>query len=122
MTPQGRFGVAPEPGGGAHLCRHRLRLRHHADPVDPASALAREPRSRFVLFYGNRTGASIIFREALEDLKDRFMARLSVFHVLSREKQEIAASTAASMRRSRAAARRGPRARSTTPSSAARAA
>ncbi len=34
--------------------------------------------------------ADIIFREQLEDLKDRYLARLSVFHVLSREQQDIA--------------------------------
>jgi ring-1,2-phenylacetyl-CoA epoxidase subunit PaaE len=45
---------------------------------------------RFFLFYGNRTTDSIIFREQLEDLKDRYLARLSVFHVLSREQQDIA--------------------------------
>lgn len=53
------------------------------------TTLAREPKSRFVLIYGNRTTASIIFREELEDLKNRWMTRLSVFHVLSAEPQEI---------------------------------
>jgi ring-1,2-phenylacetyl-CoA epoxidase subunit PaaE len=42
-----------------------------------------------VLFYGNRTTESIMFRQQLEDLKDRHMSRLSVFHVLSREQQDI---------------------------------
>jgi ring-1,2-phenylacetyl-CoA epoxidase subunit PaaE len=55
------------------------------------SVLANEPDSRFFLFYGNRSRADIIFREALEDLKDRHMTRLSVFHVLSREQQDVAA-------------------------------
>ncbi len=53
------------------------------------TTLAREPESRFLLFYGNRSVASIIFREALEDLKDRYLDRFSLFHVLSREKQEV---------------------------------
>ena len=48
-------------------------------------------RGQFLLFYGNRSTASVIFREQLEDLKDRFLARLSVFHVLSRERQDIPA-------------------------------
>ncbi|MDH8415375.1 phenylacetic acid degradation protein, partial [Klebsiella pneumoniae] len=51
--------------------------------------LAREPNSRFFLFYGNRTTNGILFREALEELKDRFMGRLSVFHVLSQEEQDL---------------------------------
>ncbi len=31
-----------------------------------------------------------MFRERLEDLKDRYMTRLSVFHILSREEQDVA--------------------------------
>jgi ring-1,2-phenylacetyl-CoA epoxidase subunit PaaE len=53
------------------------------------SVLAREPSSRFTLFYGNRTFASILFREELEDLKDRYLGRFRLFHILSREEQEI---------------------------------
>ena len=53
------------------------------------SVLTREPGSRFVLLYGSRATAGIIFREALEELKDRFMARLTVVHVLSREQQDV---------------------------------
>ena len=53
------------------------------------SVLAREPHSRFSLFYGSRSTSQILFREALEDLKDRFLGRLSVFHVLSREQQDV---------------------------------
>jgi ring-1,2-phenylacetyl-CoA epoxidase subunit PaaE len=51
--------------------------------------LAREPNSRFFLFYGNRTTAGMLFREALEELKDRYLDRLSVFHVISGEEQDI---------------------------------
>ncbi|MCP6059610.1 phenylacetic acid degradation protein, partial [Klebsiella pneumoniae] len=52
--------------------------------------LAREPDSRFFLFYGNRSTDNILFRTELEELKDRFLGRLSVFHVLSREQQDLA--------------------------------
>jgi len=51
--------------------------------------LTREPASRFILLYGSRATASILFRETLEDLKDRFLDRLSIVHVLSREAQDI---------------------------------
>jgi len=51
--------------------------------------LAREPDSRFFLFYGNRSSMGMLFREALEELKDRFMQRLSLFHVISGEEQDI---------------------------------
>ena len=53
------------------------------------TVVSREPQSRFILFYGNRSTASIMFRETLEDLKDRYLDRLSVFHLLSREEQDI---------------------------------
>jgi ring-1,2-phenylacetyl-CoA epoxidase subunit PaaE len=49
------------------------------------TVLVREPRSRFTLIYGNRGVDSIIFREALEALKNRFLSRLRLHHVLSRE-------------------------------------
>lgn len=89
MTPQGRFGVALDPqaartyvaivaGSGITPVMSILR-----------TVLTHEPKSRVVLIYGNRTTQSIIFREALEDVKDRFMGRFTVHHVLSRERQEI---------------------------------
>ena len=53
------------------------------------TVLTREPGSRFVLLYGSRNTSGILFREELEALKDRYMARLTVVHVLSREQQDI---------------------------------
>jgi ring-1,2-phenylacetyl-CoA epoxidase subunit PaaE len=41
------------------------------------------------LFYGNQTSDSILFKDQLDDLKDRFLDRLAIFHVLSRERQEL---------------------------------
>ncbi len=52
------------------------------------TTLAREPKSRFHLFYGNKSVSSIMFREELEDIKNRYMTRFSVTHILSREYQE----------------------------------
>ncbi len=89
MTPMGRFGLAPDPDA-ARTCVG-LACGSGITPVLSIlkSMLAREPKSRFFLFYGNRTSRDIMFREALEELKDRHMDRLSVFHVLSREAQDI---------------------------------
>ena len=39
------------------------------------TALSQEPRSRFTLFYGNRDSNSVIFLEALAQLKDRYLDR-----------------------------------------------
>ncbi|MGK2285045.1 1,2-phenylacetyl-CoA epoxidase subunit PaaE [Pedomonas sp. V897] len=53
------------------------------------TVLAHEPKSRFVLVYGNRTPASIMFMEELAQLKDRYMGRLEILHVLSQGQSDI---------------------------------
>jgi ring-1,2-phenylacetyl-CoA epoxidase subunit PaaE len=87
MTPTGRFGAHAGEGqvyagfaAGSGITPILSILR---------GVLARRERSRFFLFYGNRTSADLLFREALEELKDRFMGRLSVFNVLSQEQQDV---------------------------------
>ncbi|MEM8799869.1 MAG: 1,2-phenylacetyl-CoA epoxidase subunit PaaE [Pseudomonadota bacterium] len=47
--------------------------------------LATEPKSKFTLVYGNRSVNSIMFREALEDLKNQYMQRFSVIHILEQD-------------------------------------
>ena len=51
------------------------------------TVLERAPKAKFILFYGNRKTNSIIFKTELEDLKDAYMGRLEVHHVLSRDDQ-----------------------------------
>ncbi|MEM8686529.1 MAG: 2Fe-2S iron-sulfur cluster-binding protein [Pseudomonadota bacterium] len=53
------------------------------------TVLAREPLAKVTLFYGNRATGDIIFRERLSDLKDAYLGRLRVFHVLSDEVPEV---------------------------------
>lgn len=53
------------------------------------TALALERASRFTLVYGNRAGASVLFRERLDELKNLYMERFNLVHVLSREPTEI---------------------------------
>lgn len=50
-----------------------------------SATLSLEKNSRFTLVYGNRNRNSIIFKEQLEALKNRYPHRLAVHHVLSRE-------------------------------------
>ena len=89
MTPTGRFGVQPTPG------QARTHVGFAAGSgITPIlsivkGVLAREPNSRFFLFYGNRTSEGMLFREALEELKDRFLHQLSIFHVISGEEQDL---------------------------------
>ena len=51
--------------------------------------LTQSPRAKFTLVYGNRRMDSVMFNEALQDLKDQFPDRLTLIHVLSRQAQEV---------------------------------
>jgi ring-1,2-phenylacetyl-CoA epoxidase subunit PaaE len=53
------------------------------------TTLATEPASHFTLVYGNRYRSSIIFREELESLKNRYMDRFALHHTLSREQTDL---------------------------------
>jgi len=85
MAPQGRFFVPIEPGSR----RHHLGIAGGSGITPILSimktVLAREPHSRFTLIYGNRMLRSTMFKEELEDLKNRYMTRLSLQHVFSDE-------------------------------------
>jgi ring-1,2-phenylacetyl-CoA epoxidase subunit PaaE len=89
MTPTGRFGIVP----ASDVARTYVGFAAGSGITPILSivkgVLAREPNSRFFLFYGNRSTTGIMFLEALEELKDRFIDRLSVFYVISGEDQDI---------------------------------
>ena len=87
--PMGHFTVARD----VQSPRHHLGVAAGSG-ITPllsmiATTLATEPRSRFTLIYGNRSSASVMFREELAALKDRHLARFNLVHVLSREPQDI---------------------------------
>lgn len=48
-----------------------------------------EPGANFTLVYGNKGKSSIIFREEIEALKNKYMLRLRIYHVLSREYMDV---------------------------------
>ncbi len=54
-----------------------------------ATTLEEQPESKFTLVYGNRRMDSVMFNEALQDLKDRYPSRLTLIHILSRQAQEV---------------------------------
>jgi len=90
LPPAGHFTVAPTPDA-----RRTYVAFAAGSGITPIlgilqSVLTIEQESRFLLFYGNRNAASIMFRDTLEALKNRFLARLSIAHILSRERQEVA--------------------------------
>ncbi|MBP8309779.1 MAG: phenylacetate-CoA oxygenase/reductase subunit PaaK [Burkholderiaceae bacterium] len=89
MTPDGRFFTPLAPAQAKHYVGFA-----GGSGITPMLSLIRtilatEPGSEFTLIYGNRTVASIMFIEALEELKNRYMDRLRLVHVLSDEGQEI---------------------------------
>ena len=53
------------------------------------TVLATEPGSTFSLFYTNKDQSSIIFKDELDDLKDRYLDRLRVFHFFTREPVDV---------------------------------
>jgi ring-1,2-phenylacetyl-CoA epoxidase subunit PaaE len=53
------------------------------------STLMAEADSRFTLVYGNQRVNTIMFNERLQDLKDRYPARLTLIHLLSRQAQDF---------------------------------
>jgi ring-1,2-phenylacetyl-CoA epoxidase subunit PaaE len=53
------------------------------------TVLAAHPNNKFTLIYGNKNLASIIFKETIEGLKNIYMNRLQVVHILSRERLEV---------------------------------
>ena len=85
MAPQGRFFVPIEPGAR----RHHLGIAGGSGVTPILSTmktvLAREPRSDFTLIYGNRALKSTMFKEELEDLKNKYLTRLVLHHVFSDE-------------------------------------
>src|SRR4030088_3273384 len=87
MTPTGRFGVAPAPEQARVYAGFAAGSGITPILSIAEGVLAREPHSRFFLFYGNRSTSGMMFLEALEELKDRFMQRLSLFHEISGEER-----------------------------------
>ena len=54
-----------------------------------ASTMEVSDSAKFTLVYGNRRMSSVMFNEALQDLKDKYKNRLTLIHVLSRQAQEV---------------------------------
>ena len=87
MPPDGRFVVKKK------RAIHRVGFAAGSGitpiPSIAASTLEEQPESKFTLVYGNRRMSTVMFNEALQDLKDRYRDRLTLIHVLSRQAQEV---------------------------------
>ena len=89
MTPEGRFHVPLDAGNEKHYVAFAA-----GSGITPILSLIKttlkaEPKSRFTLVYGNQRQSSVMFAEALEDLKNRYLSRFALYTIFSREEQEV---------------------------------
>ncbi len=86
--PEGRFGVKTLSDKPKHYV-----LIAAGSGITPMlsilkTVLSTEPESQVTLIYGNKNRGHIIFKQELENLKNKNLQRLSLYHILSRERAE----------------------------------
>ncbi len=89
MPPNGHFYVDIAPEKANHYAAFAA-----GSGITPILSilkthLASEPNSKFKLFYLNRNVKSILFKEEIEALKNRYFDRLEVFYFLTKEFRDI---------------------------------
>ena len=89
MVPNGRFNTPLEPEK-----RKKYLVFAVGSGITPIfsiikSVLEEEPLSEITLVYGNRSANTIMFKEALCDLKDIYMERLTLLRVLKNDAGDI---------------------------------
>ena len=87
MTPEGNFYTKIQEGQKKNYVAFAA-----GSGITPIysiikSVLEIEEDSTFTLFYGNQTSNTVIFKDKIDGLKNLYMERLEVHHVLSREDQ-----------------------------------
>ena len=89
MVPSGTFGVEVQPeasknylffAAGSGITPVLSMLKAH---------LSAEPNATCKLFYVNKTAKSIIFKEALEQLRNKYFGRLEIYYFLTKERRDI---------------------------------
>ena len=89
MEPTGHFYVDIEP----EKARNHVAFAAGSG-ITPILSIIKthltlEPQSSFKLFYLNRTVRSIVFKEEIEQLKNRFFGRFEIFYFLTKEQRAI---------------------------------
>ncbi|MBX9590312.1 MAG: 2Fe-2S iron-sulfur cluster binding domain-containing protein [Hyphomonadaceae bacterium] len=84
MPPQGRFVLPASDGRARHVVAFAAGVGITPVLAMVKQALQHEPATSFTLIYGNRMPQTILFRQELEDLKDRHLGRFTLLNVLSR--------------------------------------
>ncbi len=85
MTPMGRFYTELSPNNEKQYVAFAA-----GSGITPILSIMKtvlevEPNSQFILFYGNKKTETIIFKDEIDALKNIYLSRLSIYHVLSRE-------------------------------------
>ena len=88
MTPVGKFNCELDAANKKHYLAFAA-----GSGITPIlsiikTTLALEPQSEFTLVYGNKSRPSIIFFEELEGMKNKYMDRFNLVHILSRERMD----------------------------------
>lgn len=89
MPPSGVFNTPIEPDKAKHYIVFAA-----GSGITPILSiikthLALEPKSTFQLFYLNRSVKSIIFKEEIEQLKNKYFGRFEIFHFLTKERRNV---------------------------------
>ncbi len=89
MTPIGHFYTELNPENGKNYFAFAA-----GSGITPIlsiikTTLITEPKSSFTLVYGNKNQGSVMFLEEIEALKNQYLERFTVFHILSRESVDV---------------------------------
>lgn len=83
MPPEGRFSLPDVPGDHVVAFASGSGITPILSIVQ--DLLFQHPATRVTLFYGNKKNETIMFRDTLEHLKNKFPHRFSLHHILSQE-------------------------------------
>ena len=89
MPPNGRFYTALDAGQSKHYVAFAAGSGITPILSHIKSVLATEAGSTFTLLYTNKDQSSVIFKSELDDLKDRYLDRLRLFHFFTREPVDV---------------------------------
>jgi ring-1,2-phenylacetyl-CoA epoxidase subunit PaaE len=85
MVPQGNFGYQPQPERRGHYLAIAAGSGITPMLAIVETTLQAEPESEFTVIYGNRSSQSMMFRQLLADLKDKYPTRLQLLCIFSQE-------------------------------------
>ena len=89
MQPTGNFYVDLDPSASKNYIAFAA-----GSGITPILSIIKthlqaEPKSTFKLFFLNKTAKSIIFKEEIEQLKNKYFQRFHVFYFLTQEQRDI---------------------------------